>query len=145
MSNKQCPAQSKITPHQLRHSCATLLPNAGAPALSVQSLLGHERLDTTLGYARLYDGTIAADYYRAMSQIEKRLDLLGSQEEVTAPIGKDERAQLLMLTTQLEQPELNLDARLSIVSQMREVLLGEAASQDIFKTPSFAILETISV
>jgi len=31
-------------------------------------LLGHEKVDTTLGYARLYDGTVAADYYRAMEK-----------------------------------------------------------------------------
>jgi integrase/recombinase XerD len=70
---KRCAVQ--ITPHQLRHSCATLLLNAGAPVLSVQALLGHEKVDTTLGYARLYDGTIAADYYRAMGGIERLFSL----------------------------------------------------------------------
>lgn len=65
----------RITPHQLRHSCATLLLNAGAPVLSVQAILGHKRIDTTLNYARLYDGTVAADYYKAMSQVESRLAL----------------------------------------------------------------------
>jgi hypothetical protein len=29
------------------------------------------RLDTTLGYARLYDGTLAADYYHAKSQVKQ--------------------------------------------------------------------------
>ena len=52
----------RVTPHQLRHSCATLLLNAGAPILTVQTVLGHKHIDTTLGYARLYDGTVAADY-----------------------------------------------------------------------------------
>jgi hypothetical protein len=28
-----------------------------------------------LSYARLYDGTVAADYYRAMDQIERQLTL----------------------------------------------------------------------
>ncbi len=65
----------KRTPHQLRHSCATLLLNAGAPVVSVQALLGHEKVDTTLGYARLYDGTVAADYYRAAGKIENLLKL----------------------------------------------------------------------
>ena len=64
-----------ITPHQLRHSCATLLLNAGAPILTVQTILGHQRVDTTLGYARLYDGTVAADYYRAMLQVEHQMAL----------------------------------------------------------------------
>jgi integrase/recombinase XerD len=65
----------KITPHQLRHSCATLLLNAGAPVLTVQAILGHKHVDTTLGYARLYDGTVASDYYRAMAQVENKLAL----------------------------------------------------------------------
>lgn len=60
-----------ISPHKLRHSCATLLLNAGAPIVTVQTLLGHKKIDTTMGYARLYDGTVAADYYRAMGQIER--------------------------------------------------------------------------
>jgi hypothetical protein len=37
--------------------------NAGAPILIVQAILGHKWVDTTLSYARLYDGTVAADYY----------------------------------------------------------------------------------
>ena len=59
-----------LTPQQLRHSCATLLLSAGTPVVSVQTLLGHEKIDTTLVYARLYDGRLAADYYRAMRKIE---------------------------------------------------------------------------
>lgn len=65
----------KITPHQLRHSAATLLLNAGAPVLSVQMILGHKKIDTTLDYARLYDGRIAADYYGAMAQVERQIAL----------------------------------------------------------------------
>jgi integrase len=52
-----------VIPHQLRHSCATLLLNAGAPILAVKTILGHKQIDTTMGYARLYDGTVATDYY----------------------------------------------------------------------------------
>lgn len=58
------------TPHRLRCSCATLLLNAGASVLTVQALLGHKHVDTTLRYARLYDSTVAADYERAMGKIE---------------------------------------------------------------------------
>jgi hypothetical protein len=67
-----------VKPHQLRHSCATLLLNAGAPVLTVQTILGHKFVDTTLGYARLYDGTVAADYYRAMAEIESRFKGIGN-------------------------------------------------------------------
>ena len=69
----------KVTPHQLRHCFATLILNAGAPVLSVKMLLGHQWVDTTLRYARLYDGTVAADYYRAMAVVERRLALPGNQ------------------------------------------------------------------
>lgn len=61
-----------ITPHQLRFSCATLLLNAGTPILTVQRILGHQRVETTLRYARLYDSTIAADYGQAMVEVEGR-------------------------------------------------------------------------
>jgi integrase len=65
---RKCGVQ--VTPHQLRHTCATLLLNAGAPVLAVQAILGHEHIDTTMQYARLYDGTVAADYFQAMQVIE---------------------------------------------------------------------------
>jgi integrase/recombinase XerD len=68
----------KVSPHQLRHSAATLLLNAGAPVATVKLILGHQKIDTTLGYAHLYDGSVAADYYRAMAQVEQHLKLSGS-------------------------------------------------------------------
>jgi integrase/recombinase XerD len=60
----------RVTPHQLRCSFATLLLNAGASVLTVQALLGHKHVDTTLRYARVYDSTVAADYARATRQID---------------------------------------------------------------------------
>jgi integrase len=60
-----------ITPHQLRFSCATLLLNAGTPILIVQRILGHQYVETTLRYARLYDCTVVNDYRRAMGVVER--------------------------------------------------------------------------
>jgi hypothetical protein len=66
---------------------------AGVPVLAVQMILGHKKVDTTLGYARLYDtctcarckcDTVAADYYRAMRQIEQ-LFFLPEGLSVSAP------------------------------------------------------------
>ena len=52
-----------------------MLLNAGAPVLAVQAILGHEHIDTTLAYARLYDRTVVADYYRAMGEVEGRMEM----------------------------------------------------------------------
>ena len=60
----------RVSPHQLRHTCATLLLNARVPVASVQMILGHQHIETTMVYARVFDGTVAEDYYRAMDQIE---------------------------------------------------------------------------
>ena len=51
-----------VTPHQLRHSYATLMLNAGVPVEALQELLGHRNIETTLQYTRLYDSTVATDY-----------------------------------------------------------------------------------
>lgn len=115
----------RITPHQLRHSCATLLLNAGAPALSVQSLLGHDRLDTTLGYARLYDGTIAADYYRAMSQVEQLFHLPESRQ---APFFTP--AELVALVDSLGSGTLNEHQR-ETVQVLREGILSLASREEV--------------
>jgi site-specific recombinase XerD len=64
----------KVTPHQLRHTCATQLVNAGCQITTIQAMLGHRRLKSTMIYARVYDRTVAEDYYAAMTVIERRLE-----------------------------------------------------------------------
>lgn len=54
-----------VTPHQLRHTCATMLLNAGMSVLGVQKLLGHKYVETTLRYTRVYDATVVRDFQRA--------------------------------------------------------------------------------
>lgn len=107
-----------VKPHQLRHSCATLLLNAGAPVLTVQTLLGHKWVDTTLGYARLYDGTVAADYYEAISGVEKRLALPEDRLSRPASIG-----QLLAMVDAIRQGTLN-ESKAKQVQQLRAGLMA---------------------
>lgn len=96
-----------VTPHQLRHTCATLLLNAGAPILVVQMVLGHKWVTTTLGYARLYDGTVAADYYRAMEQVEKQLPLIGDVVLLSKVESQPNAGKLLALVDSLRGGTLN--------------------------------------
>jgi integrase len=58
----------RITPHQLRHSAATLLLNAGMSIWGVKEILGHRSVETTLGYARTYDSTMGREYYKAINR-----------------------------------------------------------------------------
>ncbi|WP_088069993.1 tyrosine-type recombinase/integrase [Gottfriedia luciferensis] len=46
-------SNKEISPHQLRHSYATHLMDNGAPLEVIQSLLGHEKSETTRIYAQL--------------------------------------------------------------------------------------------
>ena len=108
----------RVTPHALRHSFATLLLNSGAPILTVQNLLGHQRVDTTLGYARLYDGTIAADYYAAMQAVEQRLAL--PEDRLAEPPGF---GQLVALADALRQGMLTPD-QTTLVQQLRNGLVA---------------------
>jgi len=45
-----------------------MLLNAGASVLTMQALLGHKHVDTTMRYARVYDSTVAAGYVQAQSE-----------------------------------------------------------------------------
>jgi site-specific recombinase XerD len=113
-----------VYPHRLRHTAATQLLNAGCRITSIQKFLGHKELSTTMIYARVHDQTVEDDYYRAMRSVEKRLELLGQPEATTEPLDESERSQLLDLTVQLAEPELSLEVRLEIASQMRFLLMG---------------------
>ena len=112
-----------VTPHQLRHSCATLLLNCGAPVTTVQAILGHKYIDTTLGYARLYDGTIAADYYRAMVEVERRVSFVDMPPE-TVP----DYSELVVMLDALRQGTLNED-QLNLTQAIRDGLMALARKE----------------
>ena len=59
------------TMHQLRHTFATDLLNAGMRIECLQPLLGHSTLEMTRRYARLSDKSRENEYFRAMSIIER--------------------------------------------------------------------------
>ncbi len=61
-----------VTPHQLRHTLATRLLNAGMQVTHIQRILGHEHLNTTMIYAYVLDTTVQADYQQVMQQIEQQ-------------------------------------------------------------------------
>jgi site-specific recombinase XerD len=117
----------KVTPHQLRHTCATQLLNAGCKITSIQQLLGHRRIDSTLIYARVHDETVASDYYAAMARIEKSLEILAKTEDVKDPTSEDTLPciELLAVIDQLAVPQLCLEVRLDLVAQMRHLLNGQ--------------------
>jgi site-specific recombinase XerD len=60
----------QVTPHRLRHAYATQLLNVGCQVTSIQKLLGHTNLNTTMTYARVYDETVMRDYFQAVQVIE---------------------------------------------------------------------------
>jgi len=59
-----------MTPHRLRHTLATLLINQGMPITSLQKFLGHQDINKTLIYARVYDETVRDQFASAMAHIE---------------------------------------------------------------------------
>ncbi|MGB6006309.1 MAG: tyrosine-type recombinase/integrase [Ornithinimicrobium sp.] len=50
-----------LTPHELRHTAASLAVSAGASVLGVQRMLGHDKAGTTLDvYSDLFDADLDA-------------------------------------------------------------------------------------
>jgi site-specific recombinase XerD len=62
-------AQVQVSPHRLRHTLATRLLNEGMPITSLQQLLGHDKLETTLVYARVHNETVQRDFERAQARL----------------------------------------------------------------------------
>lgn len=59
-----------LTAHRLRHTLATMLVNQGMPITSLQKFLGHQDINMTLIYAKVFDETVRQQFATAMLQIE---------------------------------------------------------------------------
>lgn len=62
-----------VTPHQLRHTYATALVNAGVSLQSLMVLLGHVSAEMSLRYGRLFDQTVRTEYERALTLAKQQL------------------------------------------------------------------------
>jgi len=62
-----------VTPHQLRHTYATALVNAGVSLQALMALLGHVSAEMSLRYAHLFDATVRAEYERALTLAKGRI------------------------------------------------------------------------
>ncbi len=119
--------------HQLRHTCATQLLNAGCRITSIQKILGHKNINTTLIYAKAYNQTVADDFYAAMERVEARLDLLPEKpDDESAGEQKDEVVKVPAGTLQkwvelLSCPDLAFQERLGIASKLQGVLQSHGA------------------
>jgi site-specific recombinase XerD len=65
----------RVCCHELRHTMATQLLNAGADLSVIQDLLGHSRVATTQRYCRVSNLKVQNDYYKAMDLVVKRTSL----------------------------------------------------------------------
>jgi hypothetical protein len=120
----------KVTPHMLRHTFGTQLVNAGADITTIQALLGHSRLNTTMIYARVHDKTVARDYYEAMAIIEKQSPANLNQEAGQQPHtnghhpGVNGNAiKLLRLVAALEVESLT-ESQQAVVAELQQELLA---------------------
>ncbi|MGH3281173.1 MAG: tyrosine-type recombinase/integrase, partial [Trebonia sp.] len=76
----------KATPHQLRHTWATALINAGCSLQALMAMLGHTSAAMSLRYARLFDSTVRADYERALAQAKTILTVPSPGGQAMLPV-----------------------------------------------------------
>jgi len=62
----------RVSCHDLRHTMATQLLNAGADLTVIQDLLGHSRVATTQRYCKVSNLKVQSDYYKAMALVVER-------------------------------------------------------------------------
>jgi site-specific recombinase XerD len=62
-----------VVPHQLRHTYATALVNAGCSLQALMALLGHVSAEMSLRYGRLFDATVREEYTRALTLAKAQL------------------------------------------------------------------------
>jgi site-specific recombinase XerD len=66
--------EARLTPHVLRHFCASSLYARGMDLKAIQELLGHEWLSTTTRYIHVHDDHIENAWAAANNRVAARLD-----------------------------------------------------------------------
>lgn len=75
-----------VTSHQLRHTYATALINAGVTLQALMSLLGHVSAEMSLRYASLFDSTVRTEYERALDLAKTRIGTTTGTGRALLPI-----------------------------------------------------------
>jgi site-specific recombinase XerD len=75
-----------VVPHQLRHTYATALVNAGCSLQALMALLGHVSAEMSLRYGRLFDATVRDEYQRALTQAKAQLGPVLPGERTQLPL-----------------------------------------------------------
>lgn len=70
---EQCGITEHLSPHVLRHSCATHMLDHGADVRAVQELLGHASIGTTQVYTRVSAAHLRAAYDRAHPRAQRSM------------------------------------------------------------------------
>lgn len=74
-----------VTSHQLRHTYATALVNAGVSLQALMALLGHQSAEMSLRYGRLFDATVRAEYERALDLAKQNIATVDAS---SSPAGR---------------------------------------------------------
>lgn len=78
-----------------------------------------------MGYARLYDGTLAADYFRAMNEMEQRMALVNVPPSKLPTFGE-----LIALLDSLRNGTLDAE-QIGVVQLVRDGILAIARSEKV--------------
>jgi site-specific recombinase XerD len=76
-----------VVPHQLRHTYATALVNAGCSLQALMALLGHVSAEMSLRYGRLFDATVRDEYTRALTLAKAQLGPVLPANRTELPLG----------------------------------------------------------
>jgi site-specific recombinase XerD len=97
-----------LTPHQLRHTFARQLTDAGMPITSLGKLMGHSQISTTQIYTAGSDPKLAQAYQKAMSRVEEVK--LPHQQPESLPTLRTELSQARPIYQRAEGPAPNWEA-----------------------------------
>ena len=76
-----------VVPHQLRHTYATALVNAGCSLQALMALLGHVSAEMSLRYGRLFDATVREEYQRALTLAKAQLGPVLPGDRTQLPVA----------------------------------------------------------